>query len=202
MYFVRIPKAITYFFPHYLWNVGERQIALTFDDSPNTDSTSHLLHLLAETDCKVTFFLLGQQAEKHPDLVCEIQQQGHAVGHHSFNHKNGWKTSNEEYLSDVQKAYQIIKTPLFRPPYGKITQKKWQLIQSENPDMKCCLFNFMPGDFDEKVNSELLQKRMIQVQGGDIIVLHDRKECLVKYQDFLPQWIKDMKTKGYTFVTL
>ena len=202
MYFVRIPKLITSFFPNYIWNVGEHEIALTFDDGPNISSTKVLLDILEKEDCRASFFLLGNHAERHSDLVEEIKNKGHAIGHHSYSHLNGWKISSKKYLDDVEQAYQFIQTPLFRPPYGKITSKKWLQIKQLDFDMKCCMFNFMPGDFDINVNEQTLRKRMYQVKGGDIIVLHDNENCLVKYQSFLPQWIKDMKAKDLTFVAL
>lgn len=202
MYLIRIPKALTTFFPQYQWQVKEHEIALTFDDGPHPESTTELLHILSDANCTSTHFLLGKNAEAYPNLIEQIREQNHAIGHHSYSHLNGWKTSKTEYLDDIKKAYQLFPTALFRPPYGKITSQQWSEISNLYPNMKCCLFNFMPGDFDAKVDSHLLNIRMQNVKGGDVVVIHDRPDCLVKYKPFLKEWILGMKAKGYVFVSL
>lgn len=202
MYFVKIPKVITGLFPEYRWEVESHQIALTFDDGPHPESTPKLLEILSESGCPATHFLLGKKVTENPELVIEIIGKGNAIGHHSFNHLNGWNTENAIYIKDFEAGYQAVKTNLFRPPYGKITPNQWKGIHEKYPDMQCCQFNFMPGDFDEKVDEILLKNRMYQVKGGEIIVLHDRPDCLVKYAPFLKEWIADMKAKGLEFVTL
>ncbi len=201
MYFVRIPKILFRLFPQYQWGVARNQIALTFDDGPHPESTPALLEVLKEANCPTTHFLLGKNAIQYPELVKEIKMR-HAIGHHSYHHLNGWNTSDEIYLQDVKKGFEAIRTNLFRPPYGKIKQSQWRAVQSEFPEMKCCQFNFMPGDFDDKIDSERLEKRMKKAKGGDIIVLHDRPECLTKYLPFLSEFIADWKAKGLEFVTL
>ena len=202
MYLIRIPKVLTTFFPPYQWKVKEHEIALTFDDGPHPESTLQLLKILSEANCTSTHFLLGENTNSYPDLVENIRADDHAIGHHSYSHLNSCKTPKDVYLKDVEKAYQLIQTPLFRPPYGKIKSRYWKEIAQLHPEMKCCLFNLMPGDFDVKVNNQLLEKRMQKVKGGDIIVLHDRPDCLAKYNSFLKDWILEMKAKGYVFVTL
>ncbi len=202
MYLVRIPKVITGLFPEYRWEVEPHQIALTFDDGPYPESTPALLQILSEADCPATHFLLGKKVVGNPRLITEIIEKDHTIGHHSFNHLNGWNVSLETYLKDFDAGYEQVKTSLFRPPYGKITHRQWKAIHGKYPDMQCCQFNFMPGDFDEKVDEILLKNRMYQVKGGEIIVLHDRPDCFVKYAPFLKEWIANMKTKGLDFVTL
>lgn len=202
MYLVRTPDLIAKIFPQYQWKVGEKEIALTFDDGPHPESTVKLLELLSEADCIATHFLLGKQVVENLDVTQEILNSQQVVGHHSFSHLNGYRTKNELYLEDITQGYKLIKTNLFRPPYGKIKTSQWRAFQASYPEIKCCMFNFMPGDFDDKVNAELLHKRMQKVKGGDIVVLHDRPSCLEKYQPFLAQWILDKKSQGYSFVGL
>lgn len=202
MYLVRIPKVITGLFPEYRWEVQPHQIALTFDDGPHPESTPELLKILSEADCQATHFLQGKKVAENPGLTTVIIEKGDAVGHHSFNHLNGWNVSLETYLKDFEAGYEQVKTPLYRPPYGKITPRQWKAIHEKYPDMQCCQFNFMPGDFDEKADEVLLRNRMYQVRGGEIIVLHDRPDCLVKYASFLKDWIEEMRGKGFSFVTL
>ena len=202
MYFVRVPHIISLLLPHYKWRVDTHEIALTFDDGPNQESTPILLDILAKASCPSTHFLLGKQVQMNPELLSQISSKNHSVGHHTYTHLNGWQTASKIYIQDVQRACQLVKSSLFRPPYGKIRAKQWKNIQSLYPNMQCCEFNFMPGDFDSKVNTEILAQRMNRVRGGDIVVLHDRPECLVKYQPFLVDWIQKKKAEGYTFVKL
>lgn len=202
MYLVRIPKVITGLFPEYRWEVQPHQVALTFDDGPYPESTPELLKILSEANCPSTHFLLGKQVVENPGLVSEIIEKGHAVGHHSFSHPNGWNVSLETYVKDVEAGYGQVQTLLFRPPYGKITPRQWKAIHEKYPGMQCCQFNFMPGDFDEKVDEVLLRNRMYQVKGGEMIVLHDRPDCFGKYASFLKTWITDIRAQGLEFVIL
>lgn len=202
MYWVKVPSFTSYLFPEWKWKVEKHQIALTFDDGPDASSTPKLLEILEKENCPATFFLLGKQVVQYPELLFQLQSSIHALGHHSFSHLNGWSAQNEEYVKDMIQGFNEVKTPLFRPPYGKITPVQWDLLKEQYPDWNCCLFNFMPGDFDEKVNEWQLKERMYQVKGGEIIVLHDRPDTLLKFESFLPQWIKDMRDRGLEFVTL
>ncbi len=202
MYFVRIPKLLTFFYPKLIWNVKPNQIALTFDDGPHPESTALLLQLLEEADCLSTHFLIGKNCEDYPKEFKLLQSSPHSIGHHTYHHLDAWKCSSEQYMKDLVLAKNIVNTPLFRPPYGRITTKLSNQILEEFPAMKICQFNLMPGDFDAKVNTEILKERMYRAKGGDIIVLHDRPECFNKFAPFLKEWIGDMKGKGWTFVTL
>lgn len=202
MYFVRVPKFICSFFPKYIWNVASHQIALTFDDGPNPDTTFQLLDLLKKCNVSSTHFLLGKQVENFPNIFQELKSSGQKIGSHSYSHLNGWQTEHQVYFEDFSKGNLLINSSLFRPPYGKIANRQWKIIQSAHPEMKCCQFNFMPGDFDDKVDTELLKDRMYQVRGGDIVVLHDRPDCWAKYSPFLEQWILDIRNRGLEFVFL
>lgn len=202
MYLVRIPKMITGFLPEYIWKVKSHQIALTFDDGPHLESTPQLLQILSEANCPATHFLLGKQIDLTNFNVESYTQQGHTIGHHSYQHLNGWSSPNDVYLKDIEEGYLRVQTNLYRPPYGKITPNQWTELKELYPDMVCCQFNFMPGDFDEKADTVLLKNRMSEVRGGDIVVLHDRPACFEKYAPFLKDWIADMRGKGLSFVTL
>lgn len=202
MYWVKVPSFTSYLFPEWKWKVEKHQIALTFDDGPYLSSTSKLLEILDQVDCPATFFLLGKQVAQYPHLLSQLKRSIHSVGHHSYSHLNGWSAQNEEYIKDINLGFDEVNTSLFRPPYGKITPTQWSLLKEQHPDWTCCQFNFMPGDFDEKVTQWQLKERLYQVNGGEIIVLHDRPDTLSKFEPFLPQWIKDMRDRGLEFVTL
>ena len=202
MYFCRIPRFIENHFPEYEWRVNENSIALTFDDGPHPQSTPALLALLKKLNIPASHFLLGQQVSAHPELFKSIINAGHVVGNHSFSHPNGWKTNNIQYVEDILKAQEIIQSNLFRPPYGKIRNRQWKLIKDQLPSSRCILFNLMPGDFEVNIDSEKILKRLNKAQGGDIVVLHDKPECLEKYAPILEKWVHNMQSKGLQFVSL
>lgn len=202
MYFVRIPKLFTFLFPKMVWNVAPNQIALTFDDGPHPESTALLLQLLEEAKCFSTHFLLGKNCIDFPKDFQLLQSSNHSIGHHTYQHFDAWKNSSEQYIKDLVLAKSIVNTSLFRPPYGRMTPRLSKQIFEQYPEMKVCQFNLMPGDFDAKVDTEILKERMYRAKGGDIIVLHDRPECFEKFAPFLKEWIEDMKGKGLTFVIL
>lgn len=202
MYFVRVPSFIQALYPQYQWQVATHQIALTFDDGPHPESTHQLLDLLKQADIPVTHFLLGKQVEQNRELFQQLRESGHATGHHSYSHWDGWKLREDAYVEDVIRGQKLVDTHLFRPPYGKITTRKWRLIQDALPSTRLIMFNLMPGDFEADISSDVLHQKMLQARGGDIIVLHDTPMALEKYAPFLVEWVQHMKEKGLEFVSL
>lgn len=202
MYFCRIPKFVENLFPEYEWRVNPDSIALSFDDGPHPESTPALLELLGKIGITSTHFLLGQQVSAHPELFKLLINAEHAIGHHSFSHPNGWKTNNIQYLEDILKGRDLIPSDLFRPPYGKIRLRQWQLIQKQLPSTRCIQFNLMPGDFESNISSEKLLQRLQKARGGDIVALHDKPACLEKYAPILEKWVRNMQSKGLQFVSL
>lgn len=165
-------------YPSATWTVRpEDGIMWTIDDGPHPESTLAWLDFLDQYSMKARFFLTGQKAELYPDLVQAIKSEGHGIGCHGYHHYNGWKTSFEEYVSDVHKSLEVLDTRLFRPPYGRMTWHQYAHLKK-----KCQLYmwSLMPGDFDIEVTPSILVKRLSLARRSDIIVLHDRPECLEK----------------------
>ena len=128
---VKTPSVVKKMFPHYVWSVptSEPVIYLTFDDGPTPEITDWTLKLLKKFDAKATFFCIGNNIEKYPELFRDIISLGHAIGNHTHNHLKGWKTPTKNYLKNISKTEFIIsshsyKTNLFRPPYGRIRPKQ------------------------------------------------------------------------------
>ena len=130
-YFVNTPKFLQSLFSSLTWKIPskERIVYLTFDDGPTKEVTSSLLDMLNKEKVKATFFCVGKNVEKHPDLLQEIKLQGHGVGNHSNTHINGWKTNKKQYLEDIDAADKLINSGLFRPPYGKLNWKSKKALQ-------------------------------------------------------------------------
>ena len=199
MYFVKTPKIARSIIKKAVWNIpnNERGIFLTFDDGPTPSITSQTLDILKEHKIKATFFCLGKQVEKHPEIFQRIMDEGHAVGNHSYSHLKGWTTKNEQYLEDVRKGEAIIKSHLFRPPYGKIKRSQ---VNSLSPKTKIILWDVLPGDFSSKNNVEkIITNTLNSAESGSIIVLHDNLDCGNKMLQALPVIIDKLKEKKYSF---
>ncbi len=200
MYWVKTPSWIQSFFPQAVFRleVSTPCIYLTFDDGPTPHVTDWVLSQLAPYDAKATFFCLGKQVEKYPDLFQAIQQQGHQIGNHSYHHFNGLKTATSTYLADVEKAKDLIDSNLFRPPYGQL---KWSQYQALKQEYRMIFWEVMAGDFDEKVSKEkCLQRIYDNMNAGSILVLHDSLKCEEKVRFVLPRLLEYYTERGYRFL--
>ncbi len=181
MYLTKIPKLVQLYYPDAIWSSeADSSLLLSFDDGPHPDSTPILLDLLKRQKRSATFFCRGSQAKKYPELISAIVQSGHSLGYHGYNHLNGWKTETSTYLEDLQSCLAYYPSQLFRPAYGKITKNQYAIIKKQL-NLDIVFWTHMPGDFDSRVSSDLLTTRIRKAdKAGNIIVLHDKPECLSK----------------------
>ena len=215
----KYPKILKWLYPERLSKVNNsRAIYLTFDDGPVPEATPWVLDMLAQFQAKATFFCIGDNVKKHPDIFRRIQQEGHCIGNHTFNHLNGWKTSASEYLENTWKAEKILtetgkhnKTnssepqtpnfPLFRPPYGKI--KNSQAKKIVQAGYKIVMWDVISGDYDTDFSAEKCLKNVVKnAQPGSIIVFHDSKKAMHNLQIILPKILTYYKEKGMDFRSL
>lgn len=169
-YFVRVPYWAKMIYPKAIWKGSSNQINWTFDDGPHPNSTPRLLKVLEEIDVKATFFMSGKACLRFPHLLEMVRGAGHTVGSHGYDHLDGWRTSTQRYIEDVQNGGQIIGTNLYRPPYGRMTKSQYHKVSKFCDIM---MWNVMPGDFDRNVSHNELSKRIEKIRLGDIVVLHD-----------------------------
>lgn len=199
MFFQKTPLLIRKFFPKITWRLeNTSKIYLTFDDGPNPYSTPHLLNLLQKFNIKSTFFLLGEQMDRHPELLELIQNHGHVIGFHGQKHLSGWKTSTTKYVQNSQT--ESIETNLFRPPFGRLKFSQYRsIIQSQ----RIIMWDIMPGDFLENVNGQqcfnIINKH---VKGGSIIALHDNLSNIKKFEFMIPALCEMAKKRGFSFAAL
>jgi len=200
MYLVRTPYIIKKLFSIVVWELCGRgnNVFLTFDDGPDPEVTPWVLQQLGQYKCKATFFCLGEQAAKYPELVREIIQDGHVVGNHGYQHLNGWQTLNELYWQNMQKGKEILESitaqpiTLFRPPYGKI--KKSQAIGLQDFIIN---WTVMPGDFDTSISKEKCCHNLLEeIRSGDIVCLHDSQQAKEHLYYSLPKWLNAIHNKG------
>lgn len=173
---------------------------LTFDDGPSPGVTEWILQNLNNLNIKATFFLIGEQIEKHPELYNLIINGGHIVGNHSYSHKNGWLTSTKTYLDDISKCEALLKNnTLFRPPYGKLTPRQ---INKLNSKYKIILWDVLSWDFKKNITSENVKKNVLNnVKPGSIIVFHNNLKSYKILKDCFVETITELQNSGHTFST-
>ena len=198
-YAVKTPKFLTYLFSSLVWKIpnDKKTVYLTFDDGPTEKVTRKILEVLKNENVKASFFCVGKNVEKYPDLFTCIKEEGHAIGNHTNTHLNGWKTNKKQYLEDVEEADKLIKSNLFRPPYGKLN---WRSKRDLQRKYKIVMWDIAGGDFDPYLSIKDVVKNIINnVNTGSIVVLHDNQKFMSKTVEALPIIIKQLKAKKYRF---
>lgn len=176
-------------FPKRVWNIPtqNKEMFLTFDDGPIPEVTPWVLETLRKHKAKATFFCIGDNIKKYPELFKQIITEGHAIGNHTFHHINGWKTSTQDYLEDIKLCQfgiesNAVASNLFRPPYGKCTSAQAKAISKNN--LHIIMWDIISKDFDEKISKEKCFQRIEnQAKPGSIIIFHDslKAEHNMKY---------------------
>jgi len=201
--FVKPHKLVRLLYPNLIWKkeTHEKTIWLTFDDGPHKEVTPWILSTLAEEKIMATFFLVGQQIIQFPEIVTEIEKNGHVIGNHSFSHLNGWKSSNKIFFKDVEKCQELIpQNNLFRPPYGKL---RFSQIQKLKHKYKLILWDVLSLDFKNQITPNQIQKNVLQnVENGSIIVFHNNEKSFEKLKPILKETIIELKNRGYCFSTI
>lgn len=195
-------------FSNYVWGIpnNENSVYLTFDDGPTPEITQWTLLQLKKYNAKATFFCIGNNVEKHPEIFNSVIQQGHAIGNHTFNHLNGWKTETETYIknakqceiriSNQQSEINNLKSKLFRPPYGKIKSKQAKKLMELG--YKIIMWDVLSADFDPLITPENCLNNVISnVQSGSIIVFHDSVKSFKNLEYVLPKTLEFLKQNGY-----
>lgn len=179
-----------------------KKIALTFDDGPAA-YTGKILDILRSENVAATFFLIGKNIESNSAILMRMQEEGHAIGNHSYNHgfNFDWQSSTAmqkeiEHTNNIIKSITGIHTTLFRPPYGVTNPNLAKAIRKSN--MHSIGWSLRSLDTVAKDSTKLLNKIMSSVKNKDIILLHD--SCAIT-ADILPKLISELKYRGYDFVT-
>ena len=199
MYFIKTPTIITKLFARSLiWKIpnDEKKIYLTFDDGPTPELTSDILKYLNMYKAKATFFCVGENIQKHPELIKEIQNNAHKIGHHTYNHISGWKTSTKAYIENISKGRKLLDSNLFRPAYGRITLRQINELKS---DYRIIMWSVLSGDFDINLSQEKCLQNALKAKSGDIIVFHDNIKSSQKIHEVLPRFLAHYTKLGYQF---
>jgi peptidoglycan/xylan/chitin deacetylase (PgdA/CDA1 family) len=206
-YWIKTSRFIKKIFPKYIWDIpnSENKIYLSFDDGPTPEITEWVLKELKKYNAKATFFCIGHNIEKHPDIFTKVGNDGHAIGNHTFNHLNGWKTATEEYLENSRHwsmiSGQSQTCNLFRPPYGKI--KTLQSKKLRQLGYKIIMWDVLSADFDTSISKEKCLDNVIKyTKSGSIIVFHDSVKAFPNLEYTLRKALKYWTEKGFLFDTI
>ncbi len=221
MHFTVVPKIVRLFLPRGLtWRIketihresveadtlGEKAdkagkatptIYLTFDDGPVPEITPAVLEILRQYNAKATFFCVGDNVRKHPDVYEMVLRAGHATGIHTFSHLKGIKTDDVTYFSDIEKCAEYVDTKLFRPPYGRISRSQVRYLRTK---YRIIMWSALTGDYNHQLTKEQVLQNAIKHTGdGSIIVFHDSIKASERMFYALPRMLEHFAKKGYTF---
>ncbi len=202
MYLVKTPVWLKLLYPGVYWDTGtnSRCIYLTFDDGPIPIVTPFVLKILKQYNAKATFFCIGDNVRKHPDVFEQVKNAGHAIGNHTFNHLRGWKTDDKIYLENFLKADELLDTKLFRPPYGRIKRSQVKLLKEAKPGLKIVMWNILSGDFDINLKPEKCLNNVLKnAANGDIVLFHDSLKAQDRMEYALPRALEYWSKEGFEF---
>ena len=202
MYLPYSPLWLQWLYPSLIWHKSrkEKSIYLSFDDGPIPVVTPFVLNTLKSFNAKATFFCIGENIEKHPEIYERILADGHSVGNHTYNHLKGWKTENKIYLENVSQCAKLVKSNLFRPPYGRFKRSQISIL---NTQYSTVMWDVLSGDFDTKISPQkCLQNVMDHTRNGSIIVFHDSLKAFERLEYALPLALELLQEKGFEFEKL
>lgn len=175
-------------------------VYLTFDDGPIPEVTPWVLDKLDEFGVKATFFMVGQNIERHPELLEEVLQRGHKVANHTLHHIKGIKVSSKDYLKDAEACERYTNSKIFRPPHGWLTPIQLYELKKH---YRIVMFDLVTRDYSRKVTADGVVKNVKKyTRDGSIIVFHDSLKSIGKLRTALPEALKWLKERGYKFELL
>lgn len=200
---VQPPLLYRLLFPEAIWRVkkkGKKVVFLTFDDGPVPEVTPHILDILDSFGVKATFFMVGENALRHPELVEEVRRRGHAVGNHTMHHLKGMSTKGRRYLRDVMQADEILHTTIFRPPHGLL---RWSQSAVIRRHYNLIMYDVVTRDYAKHITPEEVVDNVRRYsRNGSIIVFHDSLKSRANTLPALPRAIKWLIAHGFEFHTL
>ncbi len=200
----RPPLLYRLFFPGTLWRRkstdGKKVVYLTFDDGPIPEVTPWVLDVLRERGIKATFFCVGDNVRKHPDVFRQVLAEGHEVGNHTFHHLQGIKTTTKRYVDDTEEADALIHSRYFRPPHGHLRIRQLLKVRRK---YRVVMWDLVTRDYSKWMTPErTLENVRRYVRNGSIIVFHDSLKAERNLRYALPRALDYLIAEGYTFAPL
>lgn len=207
----KTPAFIPWLFPRYTWKKpsDKKELYLTFDDGPIPEVTTWVLDQLEHYNAKATFFCIGDNIEKHPEVFESILKNRHAIGNHTQNHLQGWNTNTQRYLENTYKAEAVISKhskgytipkKLFRPPFGKIKSSQSKVLLEKGYEI--IMWRILTFDWKTSTTPEHTLKHALKARNGDIIVFHDSLKASKNIKFTLPKFLEHFSKEGYEFKAL
>jgi peptidoglycan/xylan/chitin deacetylase (PgdA/CDA1 family) len=194
-------------FPSITWRIStqEKILFLTFDDGPIPEVTPQVLQLLKKYNAKATFFCIGENIKKHPEVFKMVLDDGHSIGNHTYNHLNGWKTDSKKYLENVELCQSEIRnqkseTKFFRPPFGRISFSQISNLKSQT---SIVMWDVLSEDWKQNLSAEdCFEKVKRKAKPGSIIVFHDSLKAEKRMLPALEKTLQYFSEKGFRFQAL
>lgn len=188
-------------FPEAIWRIkprsGKPTVYLTFDDGPIPEQTPWVLDVLDAFGVKATFFMVGDNVARYPELLDRVRRQGHSYGNHTMHHMQGMKVSSVRYLRDVAQAAELIDSTLFRPPHGLI---RWKQAKALKEHFNIIMYDLVTRDYSSQLTPEqVLDNVKRYARNGSIIVFHDSLKAAANMRYALPRAVEWLLEQGYEF---
>ena len=221
MFIEQPPDIVRKLYPSALWRMDptEKKVYLTFDDGPIPEVTPWVLDLLDRYDIKATFFMVGDNIRKHPDVFKQVVERGHRIGNHTYNHLRGFEHASYPYLGNVKRAHEFMLSTceegpddvlveqalfplIFRPPHGHMTWGQYMVLRKH---YQIIMWDLVTRDYSKKLRPpQVLANVMRYARNGSIITFHDSLKSWnngnLPYA--LPRAIDFLKEEGYGFGVL
>lgn len=198
-FLINPPQILRQFINKAVWEIEtqEKEIFLTFDDGPTEKITDWILDILNDYKAKATFFCIGKNIIENNKKFEKILNKEHSVGNHTHNHLNGWKTETNKYLENIRLTDKIIKTDLFRPPYGRIRYRQYNEIAKFK---RIIMWNVLSRDYDKNLSCENVTETIKKIaKSGSIIVFHDSLKAEKNMKFALEKTLIHFSSLGYKF---
>ena len=199
MFIEQPSKWLRWLYPKALWRMDENDhsVYITFDDGPIPESTPFLLKTLRDFDVKATFFVVGDNVRKYPNLYQQIVDEGHRVGNHTFNHIGGARHSIRTYEKNVQQCDELIHSDLFRPPHGWMRPTQYHRYKNK---YRIVMWDLVTRDYSKLLSPyDVVRNIHRYARNGSIITFHDSLKSIDKLYFALPASLRFLKSQGYKF---
>lgn len=190
---------LRWLYPKAVWRMDKHQksVYLTFDDGPIPEATPFVLETLRKFQIKATFFMVGENVNKHPELHKQVQLEGHRIGNHTYNHIGGFRWPSDKYLANTEKANRLLNTNLFRPPHGWMRFPQFNLI---NKKYRIIMWDLVTRDYSKHMTAQgVINNIKRYTRNGSIITFHDSLKSIERLRTALPQSLEWLIKQGYTF---
>ena len=202
MFIEQPPLLYRVLFPGAIWRIpsSKKCVYLTFDDGPIPEITPWVLDELDRLDVKATFFCVGDNVRKYPDVYNMVLARGHDVGNHTFNHIQGLRYWTKNYMKNIRKATELIKSKLYRPPHGHMRILQTLLLRRS---YKIIMWDVVTRDYSPLLTpEEVFEVVKKYTRNGSIIVFHDSLKAEKNMKYAMPKAVEWLKAEGYEFKLL